>query len=84
MRIVIEHDTAAAITPGASTAIASGEAANAGTAPTASAADATGDHDGGGPPEWLLDAVGRTMDAPGAGSEPPSDASDGGAGPTES
>ena len=48
MRIVIEHDTTAAITSGTSAAAASVEAENAGVAPAASVADAAGDRDGSG------------------------------------
>jgi hypothetical protein len=81
MRIVIEHDTTAAITSGTVAAAASVETENGGAAPAASAADAAGDHDGGGPPQWLLDALGRTKSAPGAGTDAMSDATDGGAAP---
>jgi hypothetical protein len=91
MRIVIEHDTAST-TSTASTAasvaaapVAQVQTENAGAAPDISSGghDAAGD-DGGGPPQWLLDAVGRAMATESfTSSGNAADVADGGAAPKE-
>lgn len=83
MRIVIEHDTTATVTSGAPGVAAPGEAENAGGAPEASTADSAGGEDGGGPPQWLLDAVGRAMEADQMAPGTTVDAADAGAAPQQ-
>jgi hypothetical protein len=84
MRIIIEDGPASTVAPAASGVVVSSEAENAGSGPTAAGGDVTaGDRDGGGPPQWLLDAVGRTIEAEGAATGMTSDAADGGSGPQE-
>ena len=91
MRIVIEDETAgtaSTVSTAASVAAASVaqvQTENAGAAPDVSSGghDAAGD-DGGGPPQWLLDAVGRAMATEGSTSSgTAADVTDGGAAPKE-
>ena len=84
MRIVIEHDTAPTtgpVTPAAAAA-APAEAENAG-APQSAGVETTSGADAGGPPQWLLEAVGRAMAADNAAADTMTDAVDGGAAPND-
>jgi hypothetical protein len=84
MRILIEHDAANMTTEVTTpSSVAQAEAENGGAAPeaTGGSRDAAAD-DAGGPPQWLLDAVGQAMAQEGSSSgATAADAADGGAAP---
>jgi hypothetical protein len=87
VRITIDIDPAAAAMSTAFAATASGastEATNGGAAADSVSApqDASGGSDAGGPPQWLLDSVGKAIAAAGDGAAPgETEGEDGGAGP---
>ena len=87
MRITIDIDPAAAAMSAAAAATASGAAAEAtdgGAAANSLSAPqgASGGSDAGGPPQWLLDSVGKAIAAAGDGAAPgETEGEDGGAGP---
>ena len=88
VRITIDIDPAAAAMSAAVAATASGasaEATNGGAAADSLSAPegASGGSDAGGPPQWLLDSVGKAIAAAGDGAAPgdTTEGDDGGAGP---
>ena len=88
VRITIDIDPAAAAMSAAVVATASGasaEATNGGPAADSLSAPqgASGGSDAGGPPQWLLDSVGKAIAAAGDGAAPgdTTEGDDGGAGP---
>ena len=86
MRIVIEHETAGTASTVSTTAsVAQVQTENGGPAPEVGSGghDAAAD-DAGGPPQWLLDAVGRAMATESSTSNgTAADVTDGGAAPKE-
>ena len=86
MRIVIEHETAGTASTVSTTAsVAQVQTENAGPAPeVGSGGHETAGDDAGGPPQWLLEAVGRAIATESSTSNrTAADVTDGGAAPKE-